>query len=192
VPSGLTEHSKQAREPAYSDQMLPPWTLLIASHAVAASLALVLGAFQIMRRTKGDLTHRIVGRTWVVLMLYVSAGSFFFGGYDQAVAVFLRLLATWTLASVTVGVFMARRGNIRRHRGLMVGNYIGLLAALVGVLAVHTRRVPSWFVAHPVGMSLVAVAIAAVAGFFLAAVVTYALRSPATHALRGGQDAQDA
>lgn len=93
---------------------------------------------------------------------------------------------------MTVGVVMARRGNIRRHRGLMVGNYIGLLAAFVGVLAVHTRRVPSWFVAHPLGMSVVAVAIAAVAGFFLAAVVSYARPLPAARTLRSSTDAQDA
>ncbi len=72
---------------------------------------------------------------------------------------------------MTLGVIMVKRGNIRRHRGFMVGTYIGLVCAFVGVLAVRTRRVPSWFVAHPLIMSLIAVGIVAIAGFFLAAVV---------------------
>ena len=150
--------------------MLPAWTFLIASHAVAASLSLVIGPFQIIRRPKGDPVHRLVGRTWAVLMLYVAAGSFFFGGYDTAIAIFLRVLAAWTLCSVTLGIVMAKRGNIHRHRGFMVGTYVGLVAAFVGVLAVHTRRVPSWFVAHPLTMSLIAVAIIAVASLFLTGV----------------------
>jgi uncharacterized membrane protein len=151
--------------------VLPAWTVLIATHAVAASVCLVLGAFQILRRTRGDAVHIVVGRTWAALMLYVAAGSFLFGGYDEAIAIFLRALATWTLVTVTAGVIMARRGNIHRHRGFMIGNYVGLVAAFVGVVAVHTRRVPAWFAAEPLLMSVVAVAICAVAGFFLAAVV---------------------
>ena len=150
--------------------MLPAWTFLIATHAIAAAVSLVLGPFQIIRRPKGDPVHKLVGRCWAVLMLYVAAGSFFFGGYDTAIAIFLRILAAWTLCSVTLGIVMARRGNIRRHRGFMVGTYVGLVAAFVGVLAVHTRRVPSWFVAHPVLMSLITVAIIATASLFLTTV----------------------
>lgn len=151
--------------------VLPTWTILIASHAIAAGLSLVLGAFQVLRRPKGDAVHKLVGRTWAVLMLFVAAASFLFGGYTEAIAIFLRILAAWTLVSVTLGVIMARRGNVKRHRGFMVGTYIGLIAAFVGVLAVRTRRVPSWFVAHPLLMSFIAVGIVAIAGFFLAAVV---------------------
>jgi uncharacterized membrane protein len=151
-------------------RVLPTWTFLIASHAVAAALCLVLGPFQIIRRPKGDAAHRLVGRTWAVLMLYVAAGSFLFGGYDTGIAIFLRVLAAWTLCSVTLGVIMARRGNIHRHRGFMVGTYFGLIAAFIGVVAVHTRRVPTWFVAHPVTMSLIAVAIIAAASLFLSGV----------------------
>jgi uncharacterized membrane protein len=150
--------------------VLPAWTFLIATHAIAAALSLVLGPFQIIRRPKGDPVHRLVGRCWAVLMLYVAAGSFLFGGYDTAIAIFLRVLAAWTLCSVTLGIVMARRGNVRRHRGFMIGTYVGLVAAFVGVVAVHTRRVPAWFVVHPVWMSLVTVAIIAVASLFLAGV----------------------
>lgn len=173
---------------------MEPWTIPIAGHAIAASLALVLGPFQILRRVKGDRIHIIVGRTWAGLMLFVAAGSFLFGGYGGAIEIFLRVLAVWTLFSVSFGIYRARRGDIRHHRGFMIGTYIGLVGALVGVLAVRTRRVPSWFAADPLMMSLIAVAIFAAAGFFIAGVVArYREQSPGRSArpaqvLRNGGD----
>ena len=106
-------------------------------------------------------------------MLYVAAGSFFFGGYGSPIDIFLRVLAVWTLFSVSFAIYSARRGNIDRHRGFMIGTYIGLLGALAGVLAVHTRRVPSWFAAYPLIMSGIAVAIFAAAGFYIGAVLVH-------------------
>ena len=41
------------------------WSLLLATHAFAASVALPLGAWQLFRPTKGDHQHRLIGRTWV-------------------------------------------------------------------------------------------------------------------------------
>lgn len=151
--------------------MLPAWTWLIALHAIAASLALVLGAFQILRPTKGDAPHKAIGRLWVGLMLFVALGSWLFGGYESAIDIFLRALAVWTTFSVIMAVIQARRGNIDKHRGFMVGTYFGLIGAFVGVLAFRTRRVPAWFIAEPLMMSLIAVAIIAVAGFVVAAIM---------------------
>jgi len=93
---------------------LEPWTFLIAGHALAASFCLVIGAFQIIRQVRGDPAHKLIGRTWAGLMLYVAAGSFLFGGYTQAIEIFLRIPAVGTLVSVTAAVIMARRGDIRR------------------------------------------------------------------------------
>ena len=42
--------------------MLEPWTLLIGSHAVAASLALVVGPFQILRRVRGEKSDPETGK----------------------------------------------------------------------------------------------------------------------------------
>ena len=159
--------------------MLNSWTPLIAGHAVAASAALVIGPFQLWRTPKGDKAHRVIGRIWVGLMLFVAAGSFLFGGYSNALDVFLRALAVWTVISTTSGIVLARRGNIRHHRGFMVGTYLGLVGAFIGVVAVRRRLVPSWFVAHPLMMSLIAVAIIAVSGFLLAGVVGFYRRQPA-------------
>lgn len=139
--------------------MLQPWTFLIATHAIAATLALVFGAFQLVRRVKGDPIHRLTGRIWVGLMLYVSVFSFGFGGYRDGIDVFLRVLAVWTIFSVLFAIYQARKKNIALHRAFMIGTYLGLWGAFIAVLAVHTRRVPSWFSAHPLEMSLVALGI---------------------------------
>ena len=151
--------------------MLPAWTWLIALHAVAASLALVLGAFQLLRTTKGDPPHKAIGRIWVGLMLYVALGSWLFGGYDSPIDIFLRALAVWTTFSVIMAVIQARRGRIDKHRGFMVGTYLGLIGAFIGVLAFRTRRVPAWFIAEPLMMSLIAIAIIAVGGFVIAGIM---------------------
>lgn len=156
--------------------MLPAWTPVIAAHAVAAVLCLALGGFQVARRVRGDTVHRTVGWVWAGLMLFLAAVSFGFGTWADPVAIFLRVLATWVLVSVTLGIVAARRGNIARHRGFMIGNYIGLAAALVGAAAVPSRRLPSWFAAHPVAMSLVTVGLVAVAGFVIAAAFAAARR----------------
>lgn len=139
--------------------MLQPWTFLIATHAIAATLALVFGAFQLLRRTKGDPIHKLTGRIWVGLMLYVSVFSFGFGGYKDGIDIFLRALAVWTIFSTTFAVYQAQKKNIPMHRAFMIGTYLGLWGAFIAVIAVYTRRVPSWFSAHPLEMSLIALAI---------------------------------
>lgn len=159
--------------------MPAPWTVLIASHAIAATVALLLGPVQILRPTKGDRVHIALGRIWAACMLFVAAGSFFFGGFSTPLDIFLRALAVYTLFSVTSGVCKARKGDIAAHRGFMVGTYFGLVAAFVGVVAFRSRLVPSWFVAYPLMMSLVAVAIIAVTGFIVGGVLLTQRRRPA-------------
>lgn len=150
--------------------MLEPWTIGITVHAVAAALAITLGTVNVFRRTRGDLTHRVIGRVWSALMLLVAVGSFWIGGYASGLGLFLHGLAAWTVISICTGVLAARRGAIRVHRGFMLGSYLGLLGAFVGVISVPSRRVPSWFSAHPLAMSAVAVVIIA-AGLATAGII---------------------
>lgn len=152
---------------------LAPWTFLIASHAIAASLALVIGAFQILRPKRGDPIHKLTGRIWVGLMLYVSIFSFAFGGYTDGIDIFLRCLALWTVFCTVLATWCARHGKIAVHRGFMVGTYLGLVGAFIAVVAIRTRRVPSWFAAHPLEMSLVALAIIAVSGMTIGGILQY-------------------
>ena len=52
------------------------WTTLVATHAVGASLAMVLGGVQVGRRRRGDRPHRVIGRVWLALMYFTALSSF--------------------------------------------------------------------------------------------------------------------
>lgn len=136
--------------------MLKPWTIVITVHAVVATLAIALGAFNLIRKIKGDPIHKFVGRTWSALMLITSVSAFFIGGYNDLTSVLLHALAAWTIISIVSGVYFAKKGNIAAHRGFMTGSYFGLIGALIGVLVVPTRRIPTWFDAYPIAMSCIA------------------------------------
>lgn len=119
------------------------WTVLIAVHAVAASYALIFGAVNLLRRTKGGNLHRVVGRIWVAAMYIVVLTSFGIrtidGGFN-----WLHALSVLTFCTLTVGLWAVRKGNIRAHRSFMTGSYFGLLGAFVGVLVVPSRRIPQF------------------------------------------------
>lgn len=140
--------------------MLDRWDPLILLHAISATYALVLGAFQIIRRRRGDRPHRIIGWSWVAAMAFVIASSFWIrtitGGFG-----WLHALSLFTAGTVTLGIVAARRHNVKAHRSFMIGSYLGLLGALFGVLAVPERRIPETAIHYP---GLFAVFVAAVVG----------------------------
>ena len=104
-------------------------TLLIATHAFAASSAWLLGAWQLFVSTRGDARHRLVGRVWVGLALYVAVSSFWMQELRPGQFSLLHILSVVTIVSVTLGIFAARRGNIRAHQGDMIGPRVGMTFA---------------------------------------------------------------
>ncbi|WP_285725703.1 DUF2306 domain-containing protein [Psychromicrobium xiongbiense] len=126
---------------------MPLWTPLIILHAVAATVALMIGAVQLFRR-KGDRPHRTLGRIWVIFMAIALLTSFgiltITGGFG-----ILHGLSVFTACTITIGVIQARRAKIPSHRAFMIGSYFGLLGALIGVVAVPTRRIPTLAVHEP-------------------------------------------
>lgn len=113
---------------------------LIAIHALAASFALLFGAFQLFRK-KGGKAHKIIGRIWVLAMYTVIFTSFGIttlnGGFS-----WLHGLSLLTLVTVSVGLYAVFKGNIASHRAFMQGSYFGLLGAFIGVITVPSRRIP--------------------------------------------------
>lgn len=137
------------------------WTVLIATHAFAASVAIPLGGWQLFRPTKGDRQHCIVGRVWVVAMLYVAVTSFWIRDLRPGELSFLHILSVVTLVTVTMGIIAAWRGNIDLHRGNMRGSWLGLLGAFVGATVVPDRLIPRFVVTEP-GQAAVAALLVAV------------------------------
>jgi uncharacterized membrane protein len=148
----------------------PTWDPLVVVHAVAASYALALGAVQLLRRRKGDRPHRWIGRSWLAAMAITVLSSFgvrtLTGGFS-----WLHALSAFTAVTLTLGVLAARRGDVRAHRGNMIGTYLGLLGAFVGVIVVPTRRIPELAAAQPLVLAIWATSLAVTAGAFVVAVL---------------------
>ena len=125
------------------------WSLLIATHAFAASVALPLGAWQLFFSTKGDHRHRVAGRVWVALMLYASFTSFWIKELKHGEFSLIHILSVVTIVTVSLGLWSAVRGNIESHRGNMIGSWMGLCGAFIGAVAVPARDIPTFVVTEP-------------------------------------------
>lgn len=107
--------------------------MLIALHVTLAVFALTVGAAVLMRR-KGTPSHKMLGRIWVAAMVAVAVSSLWiFEIRRGAGPSWIHLLSVWTLISLALAVWLIRRGNVRAHRGFMVGTFAGL--AIAGLLA---------------------------------------------------------
>ena len=106
--------------------------MIVALHLAAAIAALALG-IAVLALRKGTWAHKALGRAWGALMLVVAISSFWITR-DGAFS-WIHLLSVWVLVSLACALYFIRRGNVRAHRGFMVGVYLGLVGAGLGALA---------------------------------------------------------
>jgi uncharacterized membrane protein len=99
------------------------WTPTIIVHAACAAAALGVGALVLARR-KGTPSHRALGWLWVVLMATVAGISFWI--YRERWS-WIHGLSVGTLFALGYGVWQARRGRIKAHRGTMISLFLGAL-----------------------------------------------------------------
>jgi uncharacterized membrane protein len=110
-------------------------SLTVALHLSAALAALALG-LAVLARRKGTASHKALGRAWVALMIVVAVSSFWILEIRKGAGPsWIHLLSAWTLISLACAVVFIRRGNVRAHRGFMVGTFLGLAGAGLGALA---------------------------------------------------------
>lgn len=99
------------------------WVIL--SHTVAAAVALLLGALQLLRR-KGDGAHRTMGWMWVAAMTYVAASSFWIHEIDLFMGFSpIHLLSILVLITLPLAVMHAKRGRITAHGRAMTLLFAG-------------------------------------------------------------------
>jgi len=68
-------------------------------------------------------------------MAAVALSSFWIFEIRQGVAPsFVHLLCVWTLISLACAIYFIRRGNVRAHKGSMIGTFLGLAGAGAGAL----------------------------------------------------------
>jgi uncharacterized membrane protein len=147
------------------------WTLLIATHAVSATLALVLGGANVLRRRRGDRPHRTIGRAWLVLMYFTALSSFWIQQLRPGHFSWIHALSAFTILTLGLGLWNARRGRVRAHAGNMIGTYAGLWGALVGVAVVPSRLVPQSFQSGWLAMTVLTLLVVAVGLTVVGAVI---------------------
>jgi len=145
-------------------------------HAIAASIALLLGPVNIFRRRR-DRAHRIIGYGWVAFMVLTCATSF--GIYPDGFT-WLHGLAAYTLFSVGAGVWSILHGNRIAHRYNMIGAYIGTAVAFAFAAFIPSRRIAQFAVNDPASLALIALLLVAAAAGFVLIVLPRAKRGPAS------------
>jgi|SRR5690349_5608233 len=109
--------------------------LPVLVHLAAVLPALLLGALQ-LATPKGTRLHRALGWLWVAAMATAAISSFWILGLNKAGGFsVVHLLSAWTLISLVCAIVFIRRGNVRAHKGFMVGTFLGLAGAGLGALA---------------------------------------------------------
>jgi len=100
----------------------------IQIHLVLALVALVLGAIVLFIK-KGTSRHKTIGRIWSVAMYGTALSSLgvtsLFPGHFSPI----HILSLITLATLPFAILARRRGDIKGHARIMIGNYSGLLIA---------------------------------------------------------------
>ena len=95
----------------------------IPLHAIMAIIAIILGGIQLSMK-KGGAIHKLLGRIWVGIMMFVAISSFFiheiklWGAYSP-----IHLLSLWTIFILGLAIYYVRIGNIKRHKQTMIALY---------------------------------------------------------------------
>lgn len=139
------------------------WSVLIAAHAAGATLAVLLGGYNLWLSRKGDLLHRRVGRLWFVVMYWVAFSSFGIQRLHPGHFSWIHGLSAWTIVSLTVALWAAKTHRIDLHKGFVAGSYFGLLGAGIAAVAFPTRLVPRTAMHAPLSLLAALAALTALA-----------------------------
>ncbi|DAZ99713.1 TPA: hypothetical protein N0F65_000891 [Lagenidium giganteum] len=111
------------------------WGAVTVGHTAAALASVGLGAV-VLSQKKGTTKHKLLGRVWTGTMLTTAFSSYGIKQLNPGEFSWIHGLSTFTIGSITSGIYFARRRNIQAHRGCMVGGLVG--ATIAGVFAVAT------------------------------------------------------
>lgn len=111
---------------------------VIVIHLVFALIAFGIGLIQFIG-PKGTLPHRILGWTWVVMMMTVAISSFFIHAINPAGYSLIHILSVITVCALPLGVYAARRHKVDLHKRVMRNVYVGGLL-IAGVFTFFPGR----------------------------------------------------
>ena len=127
--------------------------IVIALHAGGATVALVLGAYNVIRRTKGDRRHRWIGRVWVIAMYWTVLSSFAIRELRPGHFSWIHGLSLFTFVTLSIGLWAALTHRVALHRQFITGSYLGLIGAFIGAVVVPSRDIPQWLVHEPLKLA---------------------------------------
>ena len=113
---------------------------VIQIHALAAITAFAIGLVQ-LTAPKGTIPHRLIGLSWVMLMLTVAVSSLFihkirmWGPWSP-----IHLLSIYVLITLPLAVLAAHRHATERHRRAMIGLFVGGLV-IAGLFTFYPGRI---------------------------------------------------
>jgi uncharacterized membrane protein len=115
---------------------IPIHFVVLAIHAGASGIALLIGPFQFLTRlrTRNPLVHRTTGRVYLICVLIGSVFAFFsalfsVSGFTAQVG-FAFLAVIW-FYSAYQAYSAIRQGHIQLHRAWMIRNYALTFAAVI-------------------------------------------------------------
>jgi uncharacterized membrane protein len=111
-------------------------------HLATAIPAVPLGAWLLLK-PKGDALHRLLGKVWLALMTVTAIAAIFIRTINNGQFSWIHLFVVLTLVSVPRTYFAARRGDIAKHRDVVLGLYLGA-ALLAGFAAFVPHRTMWW------------------------------------------------
>lgn len=119
-------------------------SLAIQIHFYTVVPAFLLGTLQ-MVLPKGTVLHRWNGYTYMALMVVTATAAAFIPSFmEQGLVLghfgYIHLFVILTYVTVPLAIWNARKGDIRNHRGAMIGLYVGGIL-IAGGLAFMPGRV---------------------------------------------------
>ena len=93
-------------------------------HLGAALFALLVALF-LLSGTKGTWVHRAVGWIWSAAMMTTALSSFVIMELNHGQLSFIHVLSGWTAFATPMGIWQARKHNVRLHRRTMTGLVVG-------------------------------------------------------------------
>ncbi len=105
-------------------ELLAAAPAVIRLHIAAALTAFLVGAV-LLAGVKGTQLHKTLGWVWVAAMLTTALGSFFIRTINPGHWSFIHFLSGWVSVATPMAVVAIRRKNVRLHRRLMTGLFVG-------------------------------------------------------------------
>jgi len=101
---------------------------LASAHLATVFPAFLIATYLLLNR-KGTPIHRLLGKIYMVLMLVTATFTLFMSAKVGPTLLghfgFIHLFSALVFFSVPSAYFAAKRGDVKTHKGRMVGLYIG-------------------------------------------------------------------